>query len=190
MFHCISILYFISSPFVGLLLHTFFSPSVPGCQMSMWTFNLIWESPETYQLVQIPHPLKPNSSPLDMWSPCVFWNLHWLPSSLNPCDRERLAPGLWKWPLSHTDPFSYSFSRCWLNTHAILGIEGIAVSRDKTSKTFCLHGVYIPVHAASTALCPLYPRARRILVLPRLLYLVGFCGSWVAMALAPSTRPL
>lgn len=91
------------------------------CKCSVWYENL-------------PHPLKPNSSPLDMWSTCLFWNLHWLPFSLNSCDRESLAPGLWKWPLSHTDPFNYIFSRCWLNTHrvshTILGIEDIAVNKE------------------------------------------------------------
>lgn len=147
---CISVLYFIPSPFVGL--HTFFSPSVHGCQMSMGMFSSLWESPKAYP--NLPHPLKPNASPLDMWPPCLFWNLHWLPSSL----RERLAPDLWKWTLSHTDPFRYSLSRCWLNTHSVSHYSRWGAKLgDKTSKTFCLHRVYIPVHAASPALWTLVP---------------------------------
>lgn len=47
-------------------------------------------------------------------------------------------------------------------SYTVLGIEDLAVNKEKISKTSCLHRVYILVHAVSTVLCLLDPDTRRI----------------------------
>ena len=141
----------------------------------------------------LPRPFQPNSSPLDVWSSlCLVESALAFPLFWTPNERgwpQGCGSGLWAL-VTHlfilsTDIYRVSMICLYCSRYWGLSSE----QRDKTSERPAFGG--LSFQCVQPALpCLLDADARRLGVLSRLLCPLGFCRSWVAVAVATLTGPL